>query len=390
MSRLPASVDDRIGSLYRRFPAALVARRNVSRNRLRSALAVLGIVIGVVAIASLGLAGTTLQTAFTSSFAGIGDQLVVNPAFDEGVTELTERDVERIERVATDAAVVPVRSKRAVVSVGRDQTVVTAYAASGVGAVYPSAEGRIPDRLRRGAVVGSGVADRFDIEPGNSLSVDGDSYRVVAVLESQGGGFDPLGVDQAVFLPNDAVDGDGYGQVIVKAESGTAANETAVAIRAELNEREPRVSVFELSSIVDQITSFLSVIRTFLVAIGGISLVVAGVSILNVMLMSTVERREEIGVFRAVGVYKRDVMAIILVEAAMLGLVGGLVGAAVSAGVGVALASFALGDPLAAFTVTNLLYLALAVVFGVVTSLLSGLYPAWKAANERPVEALRD
>jgi putative ABC transport system permease protein len=386
---LPDPVDRVVSWFYRRFPSAKVARRNLARNRLRSALAVLGIVIGVVAIASLGIAGTTLQASFVSSFSDIGNQLLVNPAFEEGVTELTERDVRRIERAADDAAVVPVRSDQGVLTAGRDQSVVTVYGASSVGELYEPRAGTVPDRLRRGAVVGSAVADRFDLQPGNSITVNNESYRVVAVLAPQGG-FDPLGTGQAVFVPSDAVDGDGYNQVIVRAESGEAANRTAMEIREAANSREQRVTVTELSSIIDQITSFFSVLRGFLVAIGGISLIVAAVSILNVMLMSTVERREEIGVLRAVGIHRREVIRIILVEAGMLGFVGGVIGAVLSAGVGMALAQFALSNPFAAFNPTNLLYLGAAVVFGVLTSVMSGLYPAWKAANERPVEALRE
>jgi putative ABC transport system permease protein len=95
--------------IYRRVPTVLVARRNLSRTTARTLLATLGIVIGVVAIASLGVLGTTLQTAAVGSLGDIGDELVVSPNAEADVESLTERDVRDIRRVSGDATVVPVK-----------------------------------------------------------------------------------------------------------------------------------------------------------------------------------------------------------------------------------------------------------------------------------------
>ena len=383
----------RLEDLYRRVPAFLMARRNLSRNRLRSALATLGIVIGVLAIASLGMFGTTLRAGATQQLGDIGNEISVSPNFNEGVRELTDRDVEAIERAADtaadDAAVVPVKQEQVTIRRGRSSAVVTAYGMENPAALYNASDGRLPDRFRQGVVVGSGVADRFDLEAGNSLTVDNRTYRVTAVLEEQGG-ISLVSPNNAVILPPSAFDDDGYSQVVVATESGRAANETATRIRESLNRREDRVTVFELASITENIDQFFGIINAFLIGIGSISLVVAGVSILNVMLMSTVERRGEIGVLRAVGVQKMDVVRMILSEAALLGGLGGVVGAVLSIGAGMVLNWVVLSDPLVTFRAVNLLYVGVAVLFGIGTSVLSGLYPAWKAANEPPVEALRN
>ncbi|ELZ73303.1 ABC transporter permease [Haloferax sp. Atlit-10N] len=377
-----------LDDLFRRVPALLMARRNLSRNRIRSGLAVLGIIIGVLAIASLGMFGTTLRTGATQQLGDIGNEISVSPNFQEGIEELTERDVDEIRRAVTDGAVVPVRSESKLVSRGDRQTVTTVYGMEDPGALYEAEEGRIPDRLRQGALVGSGTAGLLDVEPGNTISVDGRTYRVSAVLAEQQG-ISLVSPNNAVIVPVEDVNGTGYSQVVVSADSGQAANESAVAIREALNEREERVSVFELQSITAGINEFFGILNAFLIGIGSISLVVAGVSILNVMLMSTIERRQEIGVLRAVGVQRGDVIRMILAEAGLLGVAGGVIGAILAVGAGVALNAFVLNDPLATFQAANLLYIVLAVGFGVGTSVLSGLYPAWKAANERPVEALR-
>ncbi|MCO8265529.1 ABC transporter permease [Haloferax prahovense] len=377
-----------LDDLFRRVPALLMARRNLSRNRIRSGLAVLGIIIGVLAIASLGMFGTTLRTGASQQLGDIGNEISVSPNFQEGIEELTERDVDEIRRAVTDGAVVPVRSESRLVSRGDRQTVTTVYGMENPGALYEAEQGRIPDRLRQGALVGSGTAGLLDVEPGNTISVDGRTYRVAAVLAEQGG-ISLVSPNNAVIVPVEDVNGTGYSQVVVSADSGQAANESAVAIREALNEREQRVSVFELQSITAGINEFFGILNAFLIGIGSISLVVAGVSILNVMLMSTIERRQEIGVLRAVGVQRGDVIRMILAEAGLLGVAGGVIGAILAVGAGVALNAFVLNDPLATFQAANLLYIVLAVGFGVGTSVLSGLYPAWKAANERPVEALR-
>jgi putative ABC transport system permease protein len=106
------------------------------------------------------------------------------------------------------------------------------------------------------------------------------------------------------------------------------------------------------------------------------------------MLMAVVKRREEIGVLRAVGYTRRDIVRILLLEAALLGAVGAGVGVVLATGGTMVANAMFLGDPFA-FTETALLYLFGAAVFGILTSVVAGVYPAWRAANERPVEALR-
>jgi len=253
---------------------------------------------------------------------------------------------------------------------------------------YQSVDGDIPDPLRGGALVGADLADRIGVGPGNSITVNGTTYRVRAVVEGSGSFFSPINPNNAVVLPRG--NRDDISQVVITADTGPEANATAVALRESLNNRrEAQVDVRELSDITENINEFFGFINAFLIGLGSISLLVAGVSILNVMLMSTVERREEIGVLRAVGFQKRDVLKIMLTEAGLLGVAGGVIGAVLAVGVGMLVAQFAIGDPTAVLIAENVQFVALGIGFGVVTSILSGLYPAWKAANEHPVEALR-
>jgi putative ABC transport system permease protein len=371
------------------FPAALMARRNLTRTKMRSLLASLGIVIGVVAIASLGMFGVALQYSFTQNLGDVGNQLTVYPNSGENITELTERDVRAIRREASaTATVAPVKTRVEPVSYNREDAVrETIYGVEDAGELYEAQEGRVSP-FRTGALVGSDVAEEHDLHPGSQIRVNGTNVRVRAVLE-EGDAFSSTNPDSRVILPANSFSQRGYSEVYVIESTGTRANETAMGIRQSLNEREQRVFVQELGSIVDTIEQQFQIINTVLAGIASISLLVAGISILNVMLMSTVERREEIGVLRAVGYQKRDVLKVMLMEATLLGVLGGVAGVILSLGAGLAINHYTVGDAMAVFRLPNAWYVGAAFTFGVLTSIVSGLYPAWKAASEEPVDALR-
>jgi putative ABC transport system permease protein len=186
-----------------------------------------------------------------------------------------------------------------------------------------------------------------------------------------------------------SVEGEGYTSLVVIPSETKTANETANTIRERLNVREDRVQVPNPDLLSGLISGFFDILRGFLTAIGSISLVVAGVSILNVMLMSTIERRQEIGVLRAVGFQRRDILKILLSESMLLGVIGGVVGAVISVVISLGVNYYLVDDALLTFHPRNLGVLVVAFFFGIVTSIGSGLFPAWKAANEQPVDALR-
>ncbi len=370
-------------------PAAAMAARNLRRNRVRTALAVLGVCIGVLAVAALGIFGNVLALGAQDAIGDIGTQVVVSPNADAGIESLSEADVADIRRAVGEPAVVPLYSDSAVVASQSDQQFATVYGVEEPALAFEAAEGRLPERHRQGAIVGADVAEELGVGAGDTVGIAGTQVRVVAVLvESQT--FSPVAPDDAVFLPESAFSADGYAQALVVADSGEAARAAADDIRAEVNAREERVELFELAAIVDEVNEFFGLLGTFLLGLGAISLVVAGVSILNVMLMSTVERRQEIGVMRAVGVTRRDVLRVLLAEAGLIGALGAAAGTLLTvllvAGLVVATPEV---DAALALDPTNGYYLLLALGFGVGVGLVSGAYPAWKAANERPVEALR-
>ncbi|OYR70757.1 ABC transporter permease [Halorubrum ezzemoulense] len=370
-------------------PAVSMASRNLRRNRVRTVLAVLGVCIGVLAVAALGIFGNVLALGADDAIGDIGTQVVVSPNTDAGVESLSDADIASIRRAVGEPAVIPLYSDSATVARQGDQTFATVYGVEEPALAYEAAEGRLPERHRQGAILGAGIAEDLGAGAGDTVEIAGSQVRVIAVLvESQT--FSPVAPDDAVYLPESAFSADGYAQALVVSDTGAEARAAADAIREEVNAREDRVELFELAALVDEINEFFGLLSTFLLGLGAISLVVAGVSILNVMLMSTVERRQEIGVMRAVGVARRDVLRVLLAEAGLIGAAGAAAGTLLTVLLvaGLVLATPAV-DTALVLDRTNTYYLLLALGFGVGVGLVSGAYPAWKAANERPVEALR-
>lgn len=372
------------------FPTTTLAWTALSRNRVRTLLATAGIVIGVFAVASLGILGSVLELTATASLGDLGNQVVITPNADVGAESLTDRQVAAIRRAAGDATVVPVIAGGALATAGDRQSFVTVYGVDRPGDLFVAAAGDLPDRHRRGAIVGADVAAQLDVGVGRTITLEGREFRIVAVLAASEG-VELVSGGNAVVLPEAAFADRAYTQVIVRAESGAQAAAVARDVEAALNTRTEVVEVLELSSIVDQIDEFFGLLSAFLLAIGAISLTVAGVSILNVMLMSVRERRQEIGVLRAVGVQRGQVVRLILLEAGLLGAVGGLGGVALAV-VGTALLWAAIPEVTLAAVLApvNGRHLLVAFGFGLAVSLLSGVYPAREAAARRPVEALRD
>ncbi len=371
-----------------RFPAAVLAGQNLSRQRARAALAALGIVIGVFAVVTLGTLGTALQVAATAELGGLGNQVIISPSEESSNEVLNSRDIQAIERAAAGrGTVIPLQTTGATARNGEAQTATQVYGTTTPKTLF-NADDSIPEFHRQGAIVGAEVASSLDVQQGSQVQVGPQSYRVIAILEAETG-ISPIQGNSAIILPPSAFTTSGYSQVVIKANSGGDATAVATEVRSRLNGRENRVSVFSLQSVLTQIEEFFGLLNGFLLAIASVSLIVAGVSIFNIMLMTVSERRGEIGVLRAVGIHRQQVLRTLIIESTLLGVAGGFVGACggvitvIAVGMNTQLPISAIFVPL------NAIIVFVGFGFGVVVALIGGLYPAYKAAWEPPVESLR-
>jgi len=375
------------GPLWR-LPTVALAWRNLRRNRLRSGLAALGICIGIFAVVVLGVFGTVLQLSATQELGDIGNQVIVSPSQETDADTLTPRQLQDIERAAAGrGTMVPIYTDGAVTETGQGSSFTQVYGLDRPRVLFEGRDEPLPVQHRGGAIVGSAVAESLSLQIGSAVELRGERYRVVGVM-APGEDITPIQPDNAVVLPQREFAG-GFDQAVVVADSPEAAGTVAADIRDRLNVRVEQVEVFELAEILASIGEFFTLLNRFLLALGAVSLVVAGVSIFNLMLMSTAERRGEIGVMRAVGIHRIDVLKLLLAEAALLGVLGGVGGAVLSGLAALALWAVTPVGLDVVLVARNAGFLVGGVAFGVGVALVSGAYPAWKAARERPVEALR-
>ncbi len=369
-----------------------LARRNLKRHRLRSILAIVGIIIGVIAISSLGILSNSIRLSVTDSFGDIGNEIIVYPDYESGWSNLTKKEFNTIRKITGIEAAIPVSQASSQIKLGKDSTFSTVYGidAADMKDLLELSAGQFQSGSR--CVIGSVLADSFDLKPGDTVNLEGSSFKISGVLKEQGLRFD-ISADRAIFITSKShsslYGSDDYAMIIVKTRGIEDVEEVKEQIEESLNKRKDRVMVFGMDMILESLDEFFGMLSKFLMGIGAISLVVAGVSILNVMLMSTVERTKEIGAMRAIGSSRRDILILFVLEATILGIIGGLIGGVLSFGGGYLINIILLDKASYLFTPSSIVYIFIGMLFGVVTGILGGLYPAWKASRMLPLTALK-
>jgi putative ABC transport system permease protein len=386
------------------FRVALGALR---ANRLRSALTMLGVVIGVAAVVVLVALGSGAKQEVEQQVEGLGSNIiiVVPGKFEFGsapsISRLTLEDVELLGRVTGDVRRVAVSvASGENVGVGRRQTFVTVNGVNeNVPNVFdrPLARGEYitasdVDTRRRVAVLGSTLVRRVfgDVDPlGRQVSIAGVRFRVIGVFEKVGSTF---GVDRdtEVHIPVTAAQRlfgiDRIDALAVKAPRADDVEPLQRRLVAALQDKYDgeEFSAVTQTQILGTIGRILGLLTLVLAAIAAISLLVGGVGVSNIMLVSVRERTREIGLRKALGARQRDILLQFLIEAVLLCVVGGLIG--IGLGVGSSLIVAAL-SPLPAV----IAWWSPVLAFGVsaAVGIFFGVAPARRAGRLDPVEALR-
>jgi putative ABC transport system permease protein len=421
----------RLSTLTENIRMALRALRS---NKLRAALTMLGIIIGVSAVITLVSVGRGVENYIGAAFGSIGtDLMFVLPGSPEETSSgppsqvvqgnivigpsLSLKDAEALRdtrRVPDVAIIAP--EVRTVASVALGSNVVQPFI-SGVEPDYAEArswkttegrflsEGDMTSRARV-AVIGQSVVKEL-FEDGSSpidriIKLNQQPYKVIGVLESKGGS---LGgdLDNQVFVPLSTAHNELYtlrnraGDPVVTymyvlPREGADRKDVSEQITAVLRDRhnisyrdDDDFSVYSQADFLAAFGAIIGAITIFLSAIAAISLIVGGIGIMNIMLVTVTERTREIGLRKAIGAKRRDILAQFLIEAMTLSLLGGLIGVIIGTS-----GAIAIGKLVENFNpVVAPASVMLAVGFSMAVGLFFGLYPAWRASRLNPIEALR-
>lgn len=396
----------------------LTAIDSLMANKLRSILTMLGVIIGVAAVIALLAIGNGVSASITDQISSIGTNLIIIATDQDnsgGYPALSMADVEALSdplRVpAVSAVTATSESGHEVVYGGNSSRTSITGVMENYFAVNNldefQAGGRFTqndiDTRARVAVIGADLAttlfaDEYPV--GKQIKINGVSYEVVGVLAPSGSGFNNS--DGNAFVPITTAlsrldssrtrKGEkAVSTITVQAASEELTDAALEQITAVLREQHGIAYAndddFRLFSQADLLSAFSTItaaLTAFLGSIAGISLLVGGIGIMNIMLVSVTERTREIGIRKAIGALKRDILAQFLLESVMLSLLGGLIGIALGW-----LVSYIAGKVADLPTAVTLGTVLMSSGFAAAVGLIFGIYPAWRAAGLQPIEALR-
>jgi|SaaInlStandDraft_4_1057021.scaffolds.fasta_scaffold18302_3 putative ABC transport system permease protein len=395
----------------------LSAFTSLNRNKVRSFLTTLGVIIGVLSVILLTSLGSGLKNLVTEQFEGLGSNLLfVTPgefiseeggfsqdAFTQGLTvsKLTLDHVRAIKRIGDPiTTAIPISELPIEARVGtiKKNTMIAASTAEYAsvrslgmtsGRFFNSADN---ETKRRVAVIGPTLAeDLFGLSSaiGQQLSLNGIYFTVIGVVESKGGGgFGGPDLDSIIYIPLETgrtaleITGIQYLLVKIDGEDELARGEALVSRVMGKYLDEDDFSVTDQAELVESIQTILGAITGALAGIAAISLIVGGIGIMNIMLVSVSERTKEIGLRKALGAKPNDILVQFLIEAAALSSFGGLTGIVLGM-----LISLILDQ----FIPSHITLSSVALAFSVswFTGIIFGVFPARKASKLSPIEALR-
>jgi putative ABC transport system permease protein len=401
------------------FESLRTAVTGLTTNKMRAALTMLGIIIGVASVVTLMSVGEGVEASITGEIQGLGANLIFavadQPEDATAPAYLTTADAEAMADPFNAPSVVAVSlAMQGQLRVSHDDEDAT-LTISGTNGKYDevrsvdlSMGGFLTDAdlddQAKVAVLGWGAyRDLFaegDYPVGQTITIDGVRFEVIGVVEEQGGfGSDddtiyvPLTTAQMRFFPQRTLSGERpVAAIYVSATDETQVEAATEQMKAVLRERHSLAAddvddfqVISQQQVLDIASQITGVLTIFLGAIAGISLLVGGIGIMNIMLVSVTERTREVGIRKAVGATRSDILVQFLLEAIVLSLLGGLLG------IGLGMAGANLISNLAPdlTTVVSVQTMALAAGVASAIGLVFGTYPAMRAASLRPIEALR-
>ncbi len=397
----------------------MLAVQSIFRNKVRSFLTMLGIIIGVGSVVLLTSIGNGLQAYVSEQFEALGSNtiyVVPGTPFGEGGGFGSNQEQTFLETTKTTLKSSYLkqilRNQRSLISDGASTNLTIAKAKYlktekkvtllGVSASYAEIQSADTskgewfsevDEKKASPVLllGSKIATELfgEIDPvGKRIQLDSQTYTVLGVLKTRGGGFGGPSFDNYVYLPFNTVverfDVNYIDNFVLTVRDASQIAEAKNQIKSELLQhlKEDEFTVFDQTQLLDTINSILGVLTAGLGGIAAISLVVGGIGIMNIMLVSVTERTREIGLRKALGATPNIIMIQFLIEAALLSALGGMIGLAIAYGGSLLIQQFFPAK-------VTLDAVMLAVGVSTVVGLIFGAAPARRAAQLSPIEALR-
>ena len=396
------------------FASIKIAGRALRRNKMRSLLTMLGIIIGVGAvIGSVSLTtGATKQVE--NQVASLGENVITvfSGNFTSGAMRggwgsaptLTVDDAYAIALLPDVAAVSPeVRDREQILADGENWNtqvmgespdypqIVNRSIASG--AMFTAQDVR---SLAKSAIIGKTVVDELfpgENPLGQTLRIRDIPFQVVGVFAAKG--FNLFGQDQddIVVVPYSShmhriTTRTFLNDILVEASSDKtiiqAQNEVSDLLSSRHRSKEPDFTVRNQADLMDRVSASSRVMGSLLAGVAAVSLIVGGIGIMNIMLVSVTERTREIGIRMAVGARAADILVQFLIEAVTLSAIGGSLGIIGGMTFSWLIAYFQHWP-----TVTPTVWIVVAFISSALIGIISGFYPAWKASKLDPIDALR-
>ena len=380
-----------------------MAMSAILANKMRAFLTMLGIIIGVLSVTVLVAIGQGSTSEITSRITSLGTNLITVRNNARRVVQLDLDDIESLRGVGGVGQVAPVISSSLTLKAGINTYEATVYGTTeGYDVIrnYELSTGRFitaSDVENRNSVcvIGVEVADELFAQRnviGESIRIDGRAYTVVGLF-SEMGSSEGSSLDAMVFIPFSIAQRSFRNTTIstfyASADSDSdedieRAVETLEAFMFEKTQNEDYYTVTSQSQLLETMSEISNTLSLMLAGIAGISLLVGGIGIMNIMLVSVSERTREIGIRKAIGAARGNILTQFLIEALVVSLMGGLLGLGIAAA-----ACFFLAPVLNMTLEISPTVAGIAIGFSMFIGVVFGLYPANKASKLRPIEALR-
>lgn len=382
-----------------------VALKNIASNKLRSALTILGLIIGIISVILLVGIGTGATTDVTSSVQSLGTGTLTVTIDSDSDTSLEYEQIDELLKLSNVEMAAPYKTVSGTINYGD-----TTSRGGSILATTPEylsimnltiSDGRLLSNIdikntSKVCLIGTDIADTLfenqkteDIV-GKQIKIDGDKYTVVGVLTTAGSSMGN-NIDSTLIIPFTTakyLNGDtSINSLYVKVENEDLIDVTISLIENYLENKlsisSDYYSVSSQSSMIDTMSDISNTLSLLLGGIASISLIVGGIGVMNVMLVSVTERTKEIGIRKALGAKRRDILVQFLIESLILCILGGIIGVLLGVGIGSILQIFGLS-----FSASQGI-IALSFLSSAVIGLAFGIFPAYKASKLNPIDALR-